>query len=128
MIQDSEFSSFRDFSLGVQERRAQSKHGDQAIMIRAVQRQHVGSFLRLAWDPWIILFSSSATDIEERRIYFQEFTTGVHGIGFLEKQFSEELIKFLQYLISLLTDSIQEVTHVGSFWENIFEKRVVHFF
>ena len=37
MIQDSEFIPFRDFSLGVQERRAQSKHGDQTIMIKGVQ-------------------------------------------------------------------------------------------
>jgi hypothetical protein len=43
MIQDSEFSPFRDFSLGVQERRAQSEHGDQMVMIRGVQRQHDGS-------------------------------------------------------------------------------------
>jgi hypothetical protein len=28
MIQDSEFSPFRDFNLGVRERRAQSEHGD----------------------------------------------------------------------------------------------------
>jgi hypothetical protein len=34
MIQDSEFSPFKDFILGVQERRAQSEHGGQMVMIR----------------------------------------------------------------------------------------------
>jgi hypothetical protein len=58
-------------SMGVQERRAQSKHGDQAILIRVVQRQHGGSFLRLARDLRITLFSNSTTDTKERRFYFQ---------------------------------------------------------
>jgi len=36
MIQDSEFIPFRDFILGVQERRVHSKHGGQTIMIGGV--------------------------------------------------------------------------------------------
>jgi hypothetical protein len=99
---------------GFQERRAQYEHGDRAIMIRVAQLQHGRSFLRLAWDPGITLFSNSTTDTKESRCYFQEFTTRVHGIGFLEEQFSEELTEFLQYLIALLTDSIQEAPRAST--------------
>jgi hypothetical protein len=74
-------------------------------MIRVAQHQHGGSFMRLAWDPGITLFSSSTTDIEERVLL-----SGVYYWSawdwFSREQFSEELIEFLQYLISLLTDSI----------------------
>jgi hypothetical protein len=42
----------------------------------------------------------------------------VHGIGFLGEQFSEELTEFLQYLISLLTDSIQEAAHASTLQDN----------
>jgi hypothetical protein len=65
MIQDSEFSPFRDFCLGVQERRAQSEHGDHTVMTRGVQRQHDGSSQRLAWDPRTAEFDSSASDTDE---------------------------------------------------------------
>jgi hypothetical protein len=92
-------------------------------MIRVAQCRHGGSFFILVWDPWITLFSRSPTDTKERMFYFQEFTTGVHGIGFLEKQFSEELIKFLQYLISLHTDIIQEIAFASSLQENTLRKR-----
>jgi hypothetical protein len=40
MIQDSEFSPFRYFILGVQERRAQFEHGDHMVMIIGVKCQH----------------------------------------------------------------------------------------
>lgn len=33
----------------------QSRHNGQTIMIKAAQHQHGGSFLRLTWDPGIIL-------------------------------------------------------------------------
>jgi hypothetical protein len=96
----------------------QSRYDGQTIMIRVAQHQHGGSFLRLSWDPGITLFSSSVTDKEERRFYFQEFTTGVHGIGFLEEKFSEELTEFLQYLIALLIDSIQEASRASTLQDN----------
>jgi hypothetical protein len=103
MIQDSEFSPFRDFSLGVQERRAQSEHGDQTIMIRGVQHQHDGSSWRLAWDPGITVFDSSTTDTDEMAsFHFLEFTLGMHRIGCLEEWSSEELTEFLQLRISWL--------------------------
>jgi hypothetical protein len=35
-------------------------------MIRVAQRQHGGSFLRLAWDPGISIVDSSTTDTEAR--------------------------------------------------------------
>jgi len=46
----------------------------------------------------------------------------VHGIGFLGEQLSKELIEFLQYLISLLTDSIQEATHASTLQDNALSK------
>jgi hypothetical protein len=53
-------------------------------MIRVVQHQHGGSFLRLAWDPGITLFGSSTTGEDERdSFYFQECTPLVQWIGFL---------------------------------------------
>jgi hypothetical protein len=99
--------------LGVQERRAQSDHGDQSIMIKVAQRQHGGSFFRLSWDHGITLFSSSAINTKESRFYFQVFITGVHRIVFLEEKFSEELTEFLWYLIALLTDTKMEWNRQG---------------
>jgi hypothetical protein len=87
----------------------QSRYDGQTIMIRVVQREHGGSFLRLASNHGIMLFDSSTTDKDERaNFYFQEFSPLVHWIGFLEEQLSKGLIEFLQYLIALLIDSIQE--------------------
>jgi hypothetical protein len=76
----------------------------------------------------IAFFSISTTDIEESKFYFQEFTTRVHGIGFLGEQLSKELTEFLQYLISLRTDSIQEAAHASTLQGQRFEQRVLHFF
>jgi hypothetical protein len=43
-IQDSDFSPFREFNLGFQERRMQTGHIGLMVMIRVVQRQHGGTF------------------------------------------------------------------------------------
>jgi hypothetical protein len=42
----------------------------------------------------------------------------VHWFGFLEEQFSEGLTEFLQYLIALLIDSIQEASCVSNLQNN----------
>jgi hypothetical protein len=60
MVQDSEFSPFRDFILGVQERRAQSEHGGQTVMIEGVQHRYDGSSRRLAWDLGTAVLDNSA--------------------------------------------------------------------
>ena len=94
------------YIIGLKERRMQFEHDGRTIMIRVVQRQHGGSFLRLTWNLGITLFGSSTTEKDERaNFYFQEFTPMVHWIGFLKEQFSEGLTKFLQYLIALLIGS-----------------------
>jgi hypothetical protein len=78
MIQDSEFSPFRDFSLGVQEWRAQSEHD--------------GSSRKLAWDPRTAVFDRSAADTDEvTNFFFLEFTLGMLMIGSLEERSAEEL-------------------------------------
>jgi hypothetical protein len=65
-------------------------------MIRVAQCHHGGFFMRLAWNPRIILFGSSTTNKDERTsFYFQEFTPMVHWIGFLEDKFSKGLTEFL---------------------------------
>jgi hypothetical protein len=46
---------------GFQERRAQSKHGGQTMVIGGMHHQYDGSSLRLAWDPWIAVVDSSTT-------------------------------------------------------------------
>jgi hypothetical protein len=108
MIQVSEFSPFRDFSLGVQERRAQSKHGGQTVMIRGVQRRHDGSSQRLAWDPGTVVFDNSTTDTDEMASFrFPEFTLGMLRIGCLEEWSSEELTKFMQLMISWLIKEVR---------------------
>jgi hypothetical protein len=67
MIHGDGLGPYRYFSLGFQERRLLSRYNGQTIIIRVAQHQH----------------GSSTNDIEESRFYFQEFTIGVHGIGFL---------------------------------------------
>jgi len=42
----------------------------------------------------------------------------VHGIGFLKEKFSEEITEFLQYLIALITDSIQEAACASTLQDN----------
>jgi hypothetical protein len=63
-------------------------------MIRVAQLQHGGSFLSLYWDPMITFFSSSMTDIEESGFYFQEFTTGVHGIVLWRRNSLRSVLSF----------------------------------
>jgi hypothetical protein len=65
-IHGSRFNPYRYFSLGFQERRMQTGHGGQMVMIRVAQHQHGGSFLRLAWDPGISVLDSSTIDTDER--------------------------------------------------------------
>ena len=48
-----------DYFLGFQEKRMQSGHDGQTIMIKVVQCQNGGPFFRLAWDPRITLFRNS---------------------------------------------------------------------
>jgi hypothetical protein len=110
MIQDSEFSPFRDFSLGVQESRAQSEHGDQTIMIRGVQHQHDGSSWRLVWDSGTAVFDNSTTDTDEMaNFHFLEFTLEMLRIGCLEEWSSEELTEFVQLMISWLIRGSQGI-------------------
>jgi hypothetical protein len=81
-------------------------HDGQAVIIRVEQRQHGGSFLRLAWDPGISVLDSSTTDTETRVNFC------FHEISSLVEQFFEGLINLLQYRVSLLSDSIQETSYV----------------
>jgi hypothetical protein len=73
-----------------QERRMQSGHDGRMVMIRVAQRQHGGSFLRLAWDPGISVLDSPTADTEARASFF------FHEIGFLVEQFFGVLIELLQ--------------------------------
>jgi hypothetical protein len=51
----------------------QTGHDGRTIMIRVAQRQHGGSFLRLAWDLGIPLLDYSIADTEARvSFFFQE--------------------------------------------------------
>jgi hypothetical protein len=69
MIQDSEFSPFKDFSLGVQERRAQFEHGGQIVMMGGT-----------------IVFDNSTTDTDEMAsFHFPGFTLGMLRIICLEE-------------------------------------------
>jgi hypothetical protein len=63
-IHGSRSIPYRYFSLEFQERRIPMGHDGWTVMIRVVQRQHGGSFLRLAWDPGILVLVSSTTDTE----------------------------------------------------------------
>jgi hypothetical protein len=101
MIQDSEFIPFRDFSLGVWERRVQSEHGDQMVMIRGVQHQHDGSSQRLAWDPGATMFDNLVADIDGiANFRVPECTMRMLRIGFLGEWSPEELTKFMQLMIA----------------------------
>jgi hypothetical protein len=82
-IHGSRFIPYRYFILEFQERRMQTRHDGQMVMIRVVQHQHGGSFLRLAWDPGISVLDSSTTDTEARASFF------FHEIGSLAEQFLE---------------------------------------
>jgi hypothetical protein len=96
MIQDSEFNPLKDFSLGVQERRAQSKHGGQTIMIGWVQHQYGGSSQRLAWGSVTAVFDNSMIDIDEMvSFFFLNFTLGMLRFNCLEEWSSEQLTKFV---------------------------------
>jgi hypothetical protein len=60
----------------------QSGHEGQPLMIRVVQRQHGGSFLRLAWDPGITWFGSFKLLIErgEPVLTFRSFLIWCIGL------------------------------------------------
>jgi hypothetical protein len=95
-IHGSRFIPYRYFNLEFQERRMQIGHDGQTVMIRVAQRQHGGSFLRLAWDPGISVLDSSTTDTKTRVSFC------FHEIGSLVEQFFEGLIELLQYRVSYL--------------------------
>jgi hypothetical protein len=71
-------------------------HVGLAMMIKVVQRQHVGTLPRLVWDPGITVLDSSATIREEiTKFDFLEFTFGRLRSGFLEEWSFEELTTFM---------------------------------
>jgi hypothetical protein len=61
-------------------------HNGWTVMIRVVQRQHGGSFLRLDLDPKISILDNSVADTEARASFF------FHDIGYPIEQFFEGLI------------------------------------
>ena len=69
-------------------------------MIRVVQHQHGGSFLRIAWDPKISVRDSVVVDMERRDSFF------LHDIGSLAEQFLDGLIKLLQHRVALLVGGL----------------------
>jgi hypothetical protein len=86
---------------GYHGRRVQSQHGNLAIMIRGVQLQYDGFSWKLAWDLGTVVFDRSITDIDEMtNFHFLEFNFGIHRIVFLEEWSFEELIDFMQLMIS----------------------------
>jgi hypothetical protein len=107
-IHDSRSIHYKYFGLESQERRIMKGHDDQMFMIRMAQRQHGGSFMRLAWDPVISILVSPIADTEiGSNIFF-------HAIGSLVEKCFEGLIELLQYQVSLLIGSIQEVSCVNT--------------
>jgi hypothetical protein len=88
---------------GFQERRAQSEHGSQIVVIGGMHHQHDGSSLRLAWDPGIRVVDSSVADIDGMAGFRSpEFTFGVRMIGCLDERSSEGLIEPRQFMIAWL--------------------------
>jgi len=70
--------------LQVKERRAQSGHGDQTIMIGGTA-----------------VFDRSEIDTNEMAsFHFLEFNLGMLRFGFLEEWYFEELTEFVQFLIA----------------------------
>ena len=82
------------------------RHGSWMVMIRVAECQHGVPFLRLVMDHGTQVLDNPVADIEVRPCFF------FHNIDFLIYKFSEELIDLLHYCISLLINSIQEVSHV----------------
>jgi hypothetical protein len=95
-IHDSRFIPYRYVSMELQERGMQSGHDGWMTMIRVVQHQHGGSFLRIAWDPGISVGDSATVDTEVRASFF------LHEIGSLAEQFLDGLIELLQHRVALL--------------------------
>jgi hypothetical protein len=60
-------------------------------MIIVPQHQCCGSFLRIAWDPWISVGYSATVDTKARASFF------LREIGSIEKQFLDGLIELLQH-------------------------------
>jgi hypothetical protein len=96
MIKDSEFNPFGGFILGVQDRRVQSEHGVQMVMIRGVQRLPYGSSWILYWDPRTTVFYNLTIDIDDMANFrFPYFILGMIRIGFLEEWSYEELTQLV---------------------------------
>jgi hypothetical protein len=82
MVHDKEF----------QERRAQSEHGGQTVVIGGMHHQHDGSSRRLAWDLEIVVVDRSTVNTDgTASLRSPEFTLGVRRISSLEEQSSKEL-------------------------------------
>ncbi|GLJ48701.1 hypothetical protein SUGI_1027150 [Cryptomeria japonica] len=104
LFHDIDFSLFRYFGLEFDEeyffkfleRRIQCGQESQIVIIRVVQRQRDGSFLRLTWNPGITCDSAAARN-ELAYDDFHELTPMVLRFEFFEGQFSEELTEFVQY-------------------------------
>jgi hypothetical protein len=107
MIQDSEFSPFKDFSLGVRERRVESERGDQMVMIEGLEQHHDSSSRRLAWDPGPAMFDSSTINTDGIAIFrVPKCTPRMLRIGCLGEWSPEELTEFMQLMIAwLIRDS-----------------------
>jgi hypothetical protein len=107
-IYGSKFNPYRYFNLEFQEKKMQTGHDDRMVMIKVAQRQHGGSFLRLAWDPGISILDGSVADTKARASFcFRE-------IGCLAEQFLEGLIELLQHRVALLVGSFQEASYVST--------------
>jgi hypothetical protein len=85
----------------IQESRASFEHGNQTTMIRGMQRRHDSSSQRLAWDPGIVVFDNSVTDVDEMvSFYFPEFNFGMLRIDCLEEWSFEKLSEFMELMIA----------------------------
>jgi hypothetical protein len=65
-------------------------------IIRVVQHQHGGSFLRIYWDPRISVGDSATVNMEAKASFF------FHEICSLEEQFFDGLVYLLQQKLALL--------------------------
>lgn len=112
------FNSFLDGDdfLGFLERREQSKRDGFIIVVRVVECQHGGPFLRLTWDPRITRVCSSTVEVEGACVGLLEFTL-VHQNDYFKEKFSKDLFELTQFFIALLIGGFQEVSYVDTLYD-----------
>ena len=92
-------------------------HDNQIVMMRVVQHQYGGLFLRFSWDSGILVLHSLVVDTKARA------SSCFHEFGSIVKHLVEGLSKLLQHQDALLIGSSQEDSYDSTLSDHVASRR-----